>query len=281
MTKPMIAVIAQGAMGSGIGGRLAENGVDVVTSLTGRSASSAERAAKARMRPVDDEQIASADIILSILPPSEALALAERLAPALKAAKKKPLYIDCNAISSELVKRVGEVITATGCAFGDGGIIGGPPRAGYNGPALYVSGVPASALTPLTAGGLKVRPIDGPIGAASVLKMSYAGISKGLTAIAAASILTASRYGAANALYEELTDSQKAVLGTITRSVPEMFPKAYRFVGEMEEIGQQSGRDSIDKIYQGMAALYRELADDFKGEEQDIGALAAFFDRKH
>jgi putative dehydrogenase len=110
--------------------------------------------------------------------------------------------------------------------------------------------------------------------------MSYAGISKGLTAIAAASILTASRYGAANALYEELSDSQKAVLGTITRSVPEMFPKAYRFVGEMEEIGQQSGRDSIDKIYQGMAALYQELADDLKGEEQDIGALAAFFDRK-
>jgi 3-hydroxyisobutyrate dehydrogenase-like beta-hydroxyacid dehydrogenase len=277
MTRPTIAVIAQGAMGSGVGGRLAENGVDVVTSLRGRSAASAERAAKARMRPVDDAQIAAADIILSILPPSEALPLAERLAPALRGSPKKPLYVDCNAVSTDLVQRIGEVVGATGCPFADGGIIGGPPRAGYAGPAIYISGVPASALAPLSAGGLKIRPIDGPIGAASALKMAYAGISKGLTAIAAASILTAAKYGAAEALHAELADSQKGVLTAITRSVPDMFNKAYRFVGEMEEIGAQSGRASIDKIYRGMAELYQELADDLKADEEDIGALSAFF----
>jgi 3-hydroxyisobutyrate dehydrogenase-like beta-hydroxyacid dehydrogenase len=264
-------------MGSGVGGRLADNGVDVVTSLAGRSAASAERAGKARMRPVDDTQIAGAEIILSILPPSEAMPLAERLAPALRAAARKPLYVDCNAVSSELVKRIGAVVSATGCPFADGGIIGGPPRAGYDGPTIYVSGVPASSLAPLTAGGLRMRPIEGPVGAASALKMAYAGITKGLTAIAAASILTASKYGAAKALHEELAYSQKPVLGAITRSVPDMFNKAYRFVGEMEEIGAQSGRGSIDKIYQGMAALYQELADDLKAGEKDIGALAAFF----
>ena len=35
--NPTVAVIAQGAMGAGVGGRLAERGLRVVTSLEGRS----------------------------------------------------------------------------------------------------------------------------------------------------------------------------------------------------------------------------------------------------
>ena len=45
--------------------------------------------------------------------------------------------------------------------------------------------------------GLDWRIIDGPVGAASGLKMSYAGITKGTTAIAAAMLLGAARFGAA------------------------------------------------------------------------------------
>ena len=55
--NPTVAVIAQGAMGAGVGGRLAERGLRVVTSLEGRSAASAKRAAekgmiKAQMREI-------------------------------------------------------------------------------------------------------------------------------------------------------------------------------------------------------------------------------------
>ena len=278
MDKPVVAVIAQGTMGSGVGARLSESGVEVVTSLAGRSAASAERAAKARMRPVDDKDIVRAAIILSIVPPSEALALAERLAPALRAAKDKPLYVDCNAVSTALVKRIAAVVAETGTPFADGSIMGGPPRAGYDGPAIYVSGVSASRVEPLKAGGLKIMLLDAPVGAASALKMSYAAITKGLTGIAAASILAATKYGAADALHAELASSQKAILGVIARSVPEMYSKAYRFVGEMDEIGEHAGRGSTEEIYRGLAQLYQELADDHAaGARRDIAALAAFF----
>ena len=278
MTKPVIAVIAQGTMGAGVGARLAEKGVDVLTSLAGRSKASAERAAKAGMRDAPDDRIAAAGIILSIVPPSEALALAERLAPAIKAATYKPLYIDCNAVSSEMVKRIAEVIRSTGAAFADGGIIGGPPRAGYDGPSIYVAAAPPSSLEPLARGGLSIKPLDGPVGAASALKMSYASISKGLSAIASASILAAAKYGASDALYAELASSQKGILPVIARSVPEMYSKAYRFVGEMEEIADHFGRASSAEIYQGMAKLYQEIADDHAaGGKGDIAALQAFF----
>lgn len=281
MSKPIVAVIAQGTMGSGVGGRLAEKGVDVVTSLAGRSKASADRAIKFGMRDVAEKAIADAGIILSIVPPSEALALAERLAPHLAAAARKPLYIDCNAISSELAQRIGQVIAATGTPFADGGIIGGPPRAGYDGPSIYVAAAPAGSLDTLARGGLTIKPLDGPIGAASALKMSYAAISKGLTAIASASILAAAKYGASEALYAELASSQKGLLPTISRSVPDMFNKAYRFVGEMEEIGEHFGRASSAEIYHGMAQLYQEIANDHAaGAKGDVAALAAFFKAK-
>ena len=130
MAGPIIAVIAPGAMGSGVAARLVERGIHVITSLAGRSRASGERAERAGMQPVPEAEIAKATIILSIVPPSEAFGLAERLAPILSAARARPLYIDCNAVSSATVTRIGAVITATGASFADAGIIGGPPKAG-------------------------------------------------------------------------------------------------------------------------------------------------------
>ena len=280
MAKPIVAVIAPGGMGSAVGGRLVERGVDVITSLAGRSRASSERAERSGMRGVPEAEIAKAAFVLSIVPPSEALGLAERLAPILSAARAKPLYIDCNAVSSATATRIGAVITATGTPFADAGIIGGPPKAGYDGPSIYVSGVAADKIALLSEGGLKIRHLAGPVGAASALKMSYASITKGLTGLATASILAASRYGAADALHAELSASQKAILATLTRAVPDMFQKAYRFVGEMEEIGAHSERASTAAIYGGLAKLYQEIANDLEGSKRDIAALEAFFKAK-
>ena len=46
--------------------------------------------ADAGMVAASDEEIAAADFILSILPPGDALALAQRFAPALAASNAKP-----------------------------------------------------------------------------------------------------------------------------------------------------------------------------------------------
>ena len=80
-----IVVIAAGEMGAGIGKRLTERGARVLTSLKGRGAGSAARAKQAGMIDVDDddELVAQADFILSVVPPGQAVALAERLKPAL------------------------------------------------------------------------------------------------------------------------------------------------------------------------------------------------------
>ena len=98
--NPTVAVVAQGAMGAGVGGRLAERGLRVVTSLAGRSEDSAKRAKAAGMVAVSDQELARADYFLSILPPSDALALAEKMAELIGPSNHKPIYVDCNAVSA-------------------------------------------------------------------------------------------------------------------------------------------------------------------------------------
>jgi 3-hydroxyisobutyrate dehydrogenase-like beta-hydroxyacid dehydrogenase len=257
-----IAVMAQGTMGSGVGKRLNERGAEVRTLLSGRSEASAGRAKAAGMKPAGDERelLAGADYFLSILPPDQAEALASRLAPALQSLAKKPVYVDCNAVSPHTAGRVAAIVEPTGAAFVDGGIIGGPPRDGYS-PAIYASGPEAERTAPIKDYGIDWRIIDGPIGAASGLKMSYAGITKGTTAIAAAMLLGAARFGCAEALIAELSASQPEMLKRMQRGIPGMYDKAYRWVGEMQEISDFLDANAPSaEMYRGIARLYDYLA---------------------
>jgi putative dehydrogenase len=259
----IVAVMAQGTMGAGVGKRLNERGATVRTLLSGRSEASANRAKAAGMQAAADERelLAGADYFLSILPPDQAEALANRLAPALQSLPVKPVYVDCNAVSPQTAERIGAIVEPTGAAFVDGGIIGGPPREGHGGPAIYASGPDAERTKALKDWGLDWRIIDGPIGAASGLKMSYAGITKGTTAIAAAMLLGAARFGCAEALIAELSSSQPEMLKRMRGGIPGMYDKAYRWVGEMEEISDflEANAPSSD-MYRGIARLYEFLA---------------------
>jgi L-threonate 2-dehydrogenase len=139
-----------------------------------------------------------------------------------------------------------------------------------------VSGV-APGLLELARHGLQVKLLDGPIGTASGLKMSYGGMTKGLAALAAAMILAATRFGAAAELATELAESQPEMLAWFGRSVSAMYPKAYRWVAEMQEVAIFAGEDAAtQQIFRGFAALYEELAKDQAGQQRDVGALNAF-----
>jgi L-threonate 2-dehydrogenase len=257
-----VAIIAQGTMGSGVGKRLHESGAEVRTLLSGRSAGSAERARTAGMTPMADEKglLDGADFFLSILPPGEAENLARRLAPTLSALGKKPIYVDCNAISPQTALRVAAIVEPTGGKFVDGGIIGGPPRPGYS-PAIYASGAAVAETRVLRDWGIDWRTIDGPIGAASGLKMSYAGITKGITALGSAMMLGAARFGCAEALIAEISASQPQIFKYLSASIPRMYDKAYRWVAEMEEISDFHGsaKPAAD-IYAAIARHYEFLA---------------------
>jgi 3-hydroxyisobutyrate dehydrogenase-like beta-hydroxyacid dehydrogenase len=279
---PVVTIIAAGEMGSAVGKRLVDNGVKVMTVLEGRSQASRERAHAAGMAGVSEGEAAVADILLSIVPPGEALALAKRLAPILERQNRKPIYVDCNAVNPATVQRIAKVIADVAVPFVDAGIIGGPPTPQGAGPVFYASGPDASRFAVLGRHGLDVRVLDRPIAAASALKMSYAGITKGFTALGAAMMLASTRGGAAEALRAELAQSQPALFAWLSRQVPRMYPKAYRFVAEMEEIAGFVGEDpAARRLYDGAAQLYERLAEDFRSTKRETGALSAFVKGKN
>jgi 3-hydroxyisobutyrate dehydrogenase-like beta-hydroxyacid dehydrogenase len=230
------------------------------------------------MTDVPLDRLPAAEMVLSILPPAHALSFAQQMAPLLLAVERKPVFVDCNAVSPETVRQIGAVISAAGAPFVDASIIGLPPQPGQASPHIYVCGASAPRLQALAQFGLDVRVLDGAIGAAAALKMSYAGINKGVAAIATAMILAASRSGATEALYQEMSESLPGLLNSLGRQVPDMLPKAHRWVAEMREIAAYAGEDAAARdVFVGFAALFDRIARDVVGEKRESAALREFF----
>jgi 3-hydroxyisobutyrate dehydrogenase-like beta-hydroxyacid dehydrogenase len=262
-----------------------ETGARVLTTLSGRSAASVERARHAGLEVIDDDDalVGEAAFVLSIVPPGQAEAVSERYRAPLSRAHEKPIFAECNAVAPATVRRIAESLASTGCRFIDAGIIGSPPPAGSldNGPRFYACGVDARLLTSLRSYGLDVVIVEGPVGAASALKLSYAGITKGFIALGAAMIGGASRDGLASALREELARSQPGLLDWLGPQTTNMFHKAYRWVAEMEEIAEFLGDAGTGgAIYTGAARLFERIAAEREHSGDDaplVAAMRSFF----
>lgn len=253
-----VAILAPGRMGCALAAEFVRRGVTVRTSLRDRSAESIRRARAAGMVDSSDAEIAGCGLVLSIVPPAEAVSVARRLETPLRQVGQRPVYVDLNAIAPRTAGIVERIVTPTGARFADGCIIGTPPAENYAGPFLYVTDPAAAAL--LARAGLNVRVIDGPPGAASALKMCFAGIMKGLTALGATLFMAAERVGVSAALREELAGSQPELAAWFDRQIPAMYPKIYRWVAEMEEISgfiedDPAGRELFRSISHRFAAL--------------------------
>ncbi|EJJ29592.1 NAD(P)-dependent oxidoreductase [Rhizobium sp. CF142] len=269
-----IALFGAGAMGSAVGRRLVESGAKVITFLEGRSSATVERARAAGLVATPLSAFAEAGIILSIVPPAEALDVADLIAPVLQQASRKPAFVDLNAISPKTMEKLAAGLAPSGAKVLDGSIIGGPPVPGKAGPVVCLSGDLAGEPDLLSRFGLKIRAVKGPVGAASALKMCYAGINKGMTGLSAAMLLAASRNGASEALKVELAESQAEHLMRLRQSIPDMFPKAYRWVAEMEEISEFLGPDDpAALIFKGMAGVFQTITDDRNGSQELIAVL--------
>jgi L-threonate 2-dehydrogenase len=274
-----VALIGTGEMGSAVGRRLREMGARVLTELKGRSELSVRRVADAGLEVIDDDQllVRQANFILSIVPPGSACAVAERFRASLSRTDHKPIFVECNAIAPKTVRRIEAMLSNTGCRFVDAGIIGGPPsiNVSVRGPRFYASGSHAQMFASLAQYGLDIAVLEAPIGAASALKLAYAGLTKGFTALGAAMIAAAAREHLADNLRAELARTQPDMLVRLERMIPAMFPKAYRWVAEMEQIADFAIDETKGAaIYQGAARLYEGIAAEFEHDRSAERLLA-------
>lgn len=279
----VIAVVAMGEMGAGVAQRLVERGARVLTSVAGRSAASAKRAQAAGATATDDAGlIAEADVFLSIVPPAVAGATAERFLPLIEKAARKPVYIDCNAIAPQTLAVIAKTFAAKRLPFIDASIIGGAPRPDGPSPRIYMSGPIADEADTLKRLGLDTRVLSATLGDASTLKMSYAGITKGFQALGASMALGAGRNGAQESLVAELKFSQPQLYGWLSKMLPSMYDKAYRWDGEMREIARfLLPEKGASTMLTGAADLYEHIAEDNRAGPQSeiISSLDRFIGR--
>jgi 3-hydroxyisobutyrate dehydrogenase-like beta-hydroxyacid dehydrogenase len=263
-----VGLLSPGAMGHAIGGVLRQNGLRVITCLDGRSERSRALADKAGIEAVPsmEDLVDQAQILLCVLVPARAVEVAEQVARAVRATNADLLYVDCNAIAPRTAREVGRIMSDAGARVADVGIIGQPPT--KPGTKFYVSGPGAAEFGELANHGLDVRPLGPEMGQASGFKMCYGALTKGIQALATESLIAAEQLGLSDALRAEQQDSVAPIFGWLEKQLPSMPPRAYRWVGEMEEIAMTfDDLGMTPRMLLGAADVYRFVTDTALGHE--------------
>jgi len=259
MAQTTIGVLHPGEMGSVVAACAREAGARVVWSSAGRRSATRERAAGAGLEDVGSlrDLVAASDVIVSVCPPESALDLARDVA----AAGFARMYVDGNAVSPATAREIAGVIEAAGATFIDGGIIGPPPRKRGT-TRLYVSGAGAAQTKALFGdSALEVIVLDAPAGAASAVKMAYASWTKGTSALILSVRALAAIEGVEEALLAEWRTSQPQLLKRAEDAASGSAPKAWRFVGEMNEIAATFAAAGLpDGFHVAAAEIWRRLS---------------------
>ncbi len=273
-----IGVVSPGDMGQAIAGRLKESGFNVHTALDGRSERTKALARAAGL--VDcgtmEQLVTTCELVISVINPGEALAVAHRAAAAIKATGRKIAFADLNAVSPQTARDADRLIREAGGMFIDGGIIGPPPRGEKDRPRIYVSGPDAYLFGQINHANLQVRVMSERIGDASGIKMCYAAMTKGTTALAVELLVAARRLGVEQALEKELRESRNDVFDWQVKTIAAMPPKAYRWVPEMQEIAKTFAELGMTRrIFDGATDIYEMVAATPLGKESPEQARQA------
>jgi 3-hydroxyisobutyrate dehydrogenase-like beta-hydroxyacid dehydrogenase len=256
-----VGLLHPGEMGAMVGLTLRAGGTRVLWASEGRSASSRARAEEVGLADAGTlaALVAASTVILSVVPPHGALGLARAVA----AAGFRGVYVDANAVAPATAREVGRVLEAVGARFVDGGIIG-PAGRRPGTTRLYLSGPGASDVARLFgAGPIEAIALDAPVGAASALKMAYAGWNKGSQALLAAVRAYARAEDVEDALLAEWKISMPDLPARSDRAVADNLRKAWRFVGEMEEIARALAAAGLPAgFHEAAREIYRRLAED-------------------
>ena len=254
-----IGFLHPGQMGSSIAAAAVAGGHEVSWASEGRSSATAERVARVGL--VDVGTVASmadaADMIVSVCPPASAVDVAREVA----ASSFGGIYVDANAVSPATGNDVAAIVEAAGATAVDGGIVG-PPAWQEGSTRLYVAGSSADVVAEAMRGGLLgVVALDGDFGAASALKMAYAGWTKGSSALLLTIAAYAKSAGVLDDLVAEWDMSQPGVANRAAASARGTAPKAWRFVGEMKEIAESLSAAGLpDGFHGGAGDTYEQMA---------------------
>ncbi len=273
-----VGIVSPGDMGSAIARRIRESGKGTFTALDGRSERTRALGREAGLTDCGsmEKLVTACDLVISVINPGEAMNVARQVAAAMKKNGRKIAFADLNAVSPQTARDTDAMIRAAGGTFIDGGIIGPPPRGEKDRPRIYVSGPDAYLFDQIKHPNLQIRAMSERIGDASGVKMCYAAMTKGTTALAVELLVAARKLGVEQALEKELRESRNDVYDWQMRNIATMPPKAYRWVPEMQEIAKTFEELGMTRrIFEGATDMYQFVAATPLGKESPEQARKA------
>lgn len=254
----IVTLLHPGEMGASLGACAHAVGHEVRWVASGRSPATAARAESAGLVACTELSAAlrDCDVVLAVCPPDAAGAVASEVAQLESTA----LYVDANAVSPATARQIARTVGPA--RYVDGGIIG-PPAHRPGTTRLFLSGGHAVEVAALFEGSkLECVVTAGGAGAASAVKMAYAAWTKGSAALLLAIRALAEREGVAEALLEEWRRSQPGVGERVASAAVGTPRKAWRFVGEMDEIAATLREAGLPgEFHTGAREIYARLAE--------------------
>jgi 3-hydroxyisobutyrate dehydrogenase-like beta-hydroxyacid dehydrogenase len=254
-----VGLLHPGEMGSAVGASMVGAGARVVWASEGRGESSRARARDIGLEDAGTlaDVAARSDTIVSVVPPHAALEVARTVA----SLGFRGLYVDANAVAPATAREIGRLVEAAGGRFVDGGIIG-PANRKPGAARIYLSGPGAGEVSPLFAAGpVDGIVLDGPPGAASALKVAFAGWNKASQGLLAAIRAFAIAEGVDAALLAEWKISMPETPARSDRAFHDNARKAWRFVGEMDEIASALAAAGLPAgFHEAAGEVYRRLS---------------------
>ena len=197
-TAPRIAFIGFGEAGSLISEGLAGEGLTGMAAIDPALADSSRAwlVQKALANGVtllrDPAELAGFDVVLVLVQPTAAVAVARAYAPHLG---PQTVYVDMTSCGPVQKAEAGGVILAAGHRFVDAAMLGSVPMSRHRIPTVVAGPDAAAFVARMAPFGMAIRVIPGEIGSAAGVKIVRSILAKGIEALFAESLVIARRYG--------------------------------------------------------------------------------------
>ena len=262
-----IGFLHPGDMGVFLAHSVQNSGYEALWFSEQRSQSTRQRAEQQAMVEVSSlvELCEQSSVIISICPPHAASDVAHQVL-------QQPfsgIFVEANAISPELSKKLSAAFAKKGVSYVDAAVFGGTNLTSKN-TQIFLSGPKADHIASCFSSGPVIpKVISDEIGKASATKMCHSMYSKGIRAMLHTVVSAAEHYDVRDNLEHLWAKDNVNFSENTYKNMQRTSKKAWRFSGEMDEISSTFHSLGLpDGFSQAASEVYRRLAK-FKEYDQE------------
>jgi len=272
-----VTMLYPGDMGGAFAALLLAAGHRVTSPVGSRSQQTQQAARKIGVEAQADmaAAVADCDLILSLVPPSAVMSVAQQAIKSCLEQNAAPVYVDLNAKTPRVAEGLGAAFGKAGLPFCNACIIGRASHLGEEG-RIYTSGSNTKPLELLFKGLLPVIRLGDEVVQASIFKMAFAGFNKTMAAALFETANTANAFGIADALFALIQYHMGGTLNDFSKLVPTYPRHMLRRAEEMEALAQMlADRELPNPIAVAAGKTFRRLggSDSWPGAEPSVGMM--------